>query len=191
MWDTTFQQHLTHPGFPCSETQFFLVSFLSPLATLPSSPLQTLPHWTVPGVSLWNFSVLFFCAPLMISFSLMKATDINTWQWLSRQYLLPQCFPWNPPESDSFFISSLGLLIWMQSVFIIWEFVYLLTFICDPPNQYPWCLLNHLHTCAKLQKFESFNMHVPTKVKHGNTLPSCINSHNVNKHPLVISLIQH
>lgn len=28
-----------------------------------------------------------------------------------------------------------------------------------------------------------------TKVKHGNTLPSCINSHNVNKHPLVISLI--
>ena len=34
-------------------------------------------------------------------------------------------------------------------------------------------------------------MHFPTKVKHGNTLPSCINSHNVNKHPLVISLIQH
>ena len=62
-WDTTFQQHLTHPGFTCSETQLFLVSFLSPLATLPSSPLQTLPHWTVPGVSLWNFSVLFSVLP--------------------------------------------------------------------------------------------------------------------------------
>ena len=62
-WDTTFQQHLTHPGFPHSETQLFLVSFLSPLATLPSSPLQTLPHWTVPGVSLWNFSVLFSMLP--------------------------------------------------------------------------------------------------------------------------------
>ena len=34
-------------------------------------------------------------------------------------------------------------------------------------------------------------MHIPTKVKQGNTLPSYISSHNINKHPLVISLIQH
>ena len=32
-------------------------------------------------------------------------------------------------------------------------------------------------------------MHIPTKVKRGNSLPSCISSHDVNKHPLVISLI--
>ena len=34
-------------------------------------------------------------------------------------------------------------------------------------------------------------MHIPSEVKHGNTLPSCFSSRSINKHPLVISLMPH
>lgn len=59
-----------------------------------------------------------------------------------------------------------------------------------PKSVLPVLLVIRTHE-QSCEKFESLDMHGPAEGKHGNTLPSCFSSQNVNKHPFVIYLMSH